>query len=206
MHQASTTPITAAEAAPCDLTLKRRPGLSTLQIETNRAFLPLLAPKRYKGARGGRGSGKSHFFCEALVADMLEGHRCLCLREVQNSIKDSDKQIVENKIADLGLEKLFRVTEQEIIGPKDSLMVFRGLQNHTASALKSMEDFTRSFVDEAQDISHRALELLTPTIRAPGSELWFAWNPRRPNDPVDKFFRENADDPNIVQVEVNYYH
>lgn len=140
-----------------------------------------------------------------LVEDMLEGHRCLCLREVQNSIKDSDKQIVEDKIAKLGLQKLFRITDHEIIGPKDSLMIFRGLQNHTTASIKSMENFTRAFVDEAQTISKRSLDLLTPTIRAPGSQLWFGWNPEKASDPVDRMFRENAADPGFVQVEVNYY-
>jgi len=136
---------------------------------------------------------------------MLEGHHCLCLREVQNSIKDSDKQIVEDKIAQLGVEKLFRVTDQEIIGPRGSLMIFRGLQNHTAKTIKSLEGFTRAFVDEAQDITQRSLDLLTPTIRAPGSELWFSWNPNFPDDPVDRLFRENADDPHFVHVKSNYY-
>lgn len=169
-------------------------------------FLPLLKPKRYKGASGGRGGAKSHFFCEALVGDMLEGHRCVCLREVQNSIKDSDKQIVENKIAGLGLEKLFKVTDQEIVGPRDSLMIFRGLQNHTASTIKSLEGFSRAFVDEAQTISQRSLDLLTPTLRAPGSELWFSWNPDQPDDPVDKLFRENfPSDQHFIHVKSNYY-
>lgn len=136
---------------------------------------------------------------------MLEGHRCLCLREVQNSIKDSSKQIVEDKIASLGLQKLFRITDHEIVGPRDSLMIFRGLQNHTASTIKSMEGFTRAFVDEAQTISQRSLDLLTPTIRAPGSELWFAWNPDQPDDPVDKLFRENKADPDFAHVHSNYY-
>jgi phage terminase large subunit len=175
-----------------------------LRIPTARAFKPLVPPKRYKGASGGRGSGKTQFFCEAMVLDMLDGHRCLCLREVQNSIKDSDKQVVEDSIAKLGLEKLFRITDQEISGPRNSLMIFRGLQNHTASTIKSLEGFTRAFVDEAQTITKRSLELLTPTIRAPGSELWFGWNPELPDDPVDKFFRENAADPHFVHVKVNY--
>ena len=139
-----------------------------------------------------------------MVLDMLEGHRCLCLREVQNSIKDSSKQIVENKIVQLGLEKLFRITDQEIAGPRNSLMIFRGLQNHTSMTIKSLEGFTRAFVDEAQTITKRSLELLTPTIRAPGSELWFSWNPEHPDDPVDKMFLENADDPNFIHVRVNY--
>jgi phage terminase large subunit len=140
---------------------------------------------------------------------MLEGHRCLCLREVQNSIKDSSKQIVEDNIAKLGVEKLFRITDQEIVGPRKSLMIFKGLQNHTAASIKSLEGFTRAFVDEAQTISQRSLDLLTPTLRqrpgGPATELWFSWNPDQPTDPVDKMFRENADDPDFVRVKSNYY-
>lgn len=176
-----------------------------LDIKTPRAFVPLLAPRRYKGAKGGRGGAKSHFFCEGLVEEMATTHtRVVCLREVQNSIKDSVKQLVEDKIRVYELESLFKITETEIIGPYESLMIFKGLQNHTASSIKSLEGFNRAFVEEAQTVSQRSLDLLIPTIRSPGSELRFGWNPSSPKDPVDKMFAENEGDPDFVLVTVTY--
>lgn len=186
-----------------------------LQIETPRAFVPLLGPHRYKGARGGRGSAKSHFFCESLVEDMAaEHHRVACLREVQSSIKDSVKQTVEDKIRKFGFQVVskitgpgqFKITETEIVGPNESLMIFRGLKGGTATSIKSLEGYTRAFVEEAQTISQASLDILTPTIRAPGSQLLFAWNPLSPTDPVDKFFLENVehDDPDFILIDVSY--
>ena len=176
-----------------------------LDVPTPRVFLPLLEPRRYKGARGGRGAGKSHSYCENLILDMItDHHRVVCCREVQSSIKDSVKQLVEDKIRKFGAESLFTITETEIVGPNDSLMVFRGLKSYTAASIKSLEGFTRAFVEEAQTISHRSLEILTPTIRNPGSELWFGWNPNFENDPIEVFFRDNKNDPDFICIDVNY--
>lgn len=182
----------------------------SLTLETPRAFLPLLKPARYKGAYGGRGGAKSHFFAEMLIEDCIRQHtRAACLREVQRSIKDSVKQLLEDKIRQHRLDALFRITDQEISGPNDSLIIFRGLQSFstgggTASTIKSLEGFNRAFFEEAQTISQRSLDLATPTFRAPGAEMWFAWNPRHETDPVDRLFRENTDDPDFVSVKVTY--
>lgn len=136
---------------------------------------------------------------------MVRGHtRVACLREVQSSIKDSVKQLVEDKIRSLDVEPLFKITEQEIVGPNDSLMVFRGLKTHTAASIKSLEGFRRAFVEEAQTISQRSLDILLPTIRAPESSLLFGWNPVSPKDPVDVLFAENRTDPDFVLVSVTY--
>ena len=176
-----------------------------LRIETPRVFLPLLTPKPYKGAKGGRGSGKSHFFAEMLVEHAVSEHiRAACLREVQLSIKDSVKQLIEDKINAHGVSDQFIITDKEIRGPNDSLFIFRGLQNHTASSIKSLEGFNRAFVEEAQTISQRSLDLLYPTIRGDDAELWFAWNPIDPKDPVDAFFEKNKDDPDFVSVTANF--
>jgi phage terminase large subunit len=136
---------------------------------------------------------------------MLTQHtRVACLREVQSSIKDSVKQLVEDKIRTLRVEHLFKITQVEIVGPHDSLMVFKGLKNQTAASIKSLEGFNRAFVEEAQTISQHSLDMLIPTIRAPESQLWFGWNPYSPNDPVDKLFEQNKDDPDFVCIPVTY--
>lgn len=180
----------------------------TLDIETPRALLPLVTgTQRYKGLKGGRGGAKSHFFCEMLVEDMLSDHvRAACLREVQNSIKDSVKLLIEDKIQKFGVRGAFKITDREIICPEtDSLCIFRGLQNHTAASIKSLENFNRALYEEAQTLTKRSLELATPTFRAIGTQQWFAWNPDKETDPVDVMFRENKDDPDFVCVHVNYY-
>jgi phage terminase large subunit len=165
----------------------------------------LLKPARFKGAWGGRGSGKSHFFGEMLVEETIAGHvRAVCGREVQNSIKDSSKQLIEDKIHSLGVSSLFKITDKEIIGPNDSLMVFKGLQNHTTQSIKSLEGFNRLWIEEAQTVSQKSMDLAIPTFRTPGSQIWCSWNPELDTDPVDVFFRENSEDRNVICVRANY--
>lgn len=178
----------------------------TLDIPTPRAFLPLLGKQRFQGAKGGRGGAKSRFFADLLVEDMISQHtRAACVREVQNSIKDSVKQLIEDSIRRFGVSHRFKITEREIVCPStDSLAIFRGLQNHTATSIKSLEGFNRPWYEEAQSLTKRSLELAIPTFRTPGTQQRFSWNPDLPTDPVDTFFRENKDDPDFVCVEVNY--
>src|SRR6185503_19834010 len=85
--------------------LRKVPALPSLRIETPHVFLPLLGPARYKGAYGGRGSGKSHFFAELLIEHAMRqpGLRAVCIREVQNSLKESSKRLIESKLSELGL-------------------------------------------------------------------------------------------------------
>lgn len=167
--------------------------MSTLQIETARVFLPLLEPARDKGAWGGRGSGKSHFFAGLLIEDSLatKGLLSACIREVQKSLKDSAKRLIEAKLAEhnLGEADGFKVFREVIETPGDGAVIFQGMQDHTAESIKSLEGFKRAWVEEAQTLSQRSVGLLRPTIRAEGSELWWSWNPRRKNDPVDLMLR-----------------
>lgn len=167
-----------------------------LDIPTPAWAEPLLAPVRYKGASGGRASGKSHFFAEQGVEAMVcdPDLRFCCIREVQRSLKFSAKSLIEGKIRRMGVSHLFDVLATEI-RRKDGrgVMIFEGMQDHTADSLKSLEDFGRAWVEEAQSLSQRSLDLLLPTIRAPGSEIWFSWNPEQPTDPVDAFFAGGVD-------------
>src|SRR3954453_15236243 len=95
--------------------------LSTLQIQTAKVFEPLLHPARYKGAWGGRGSGKSHFFGEMLVKECLseKGTLAVCLREVQKTLRDSSKRLIESKIQSLGVGSEFKVWNEKIETPGD---------------------------------------------------------------------------------------
>jgi phage terminase large subunit len=179
--------------------------MTDLQIDTPRAFKPLLFPKRYKGAYGGRGSGKSHFFAEALIerALMQPGFRAVCIREVQNTIKESVRQLLLDKIEKFGLGAFFQAIEGEIRGQNGSLIIFRGMQHYNADGIKSLEGYDVAWVEEAQTLSQKSLDLLRPTIRKPGSEIWFSWNPESEDDPVDKFFRMATRNDAVV-VNVNW--
>jgi len=174
-----------------------------LQVDVARAFAPLLTPARYKGAWGGRGSGKSHFFAGLLIEDSLaeKGARSVCIREVQKSLKESAKRLLEDKLTEyrLGEADGFKVFREVIETPGDGLIAFQGMQDHTAESVKSLEGFKRAWVEEAQTLSSRSLSLLRPTIRAEGSELWFSWNPRRKADPVDVMLR-GAEKPTGASV------
>lgn len=165
--------------------------MTTLEIQTPRVFAPLLEPKRYKGAWGGRGSGKSHFFGELLIerALMQPGMRAACIREVQQTLKESSKRLLEDKIAALGVGHLFDILESEIRTPGGGVIIFRGMQAFNANSIKSLEGYDVAWCEEAQSISARSLRLLRPTIRKPGSELWFSWNPDSEKDPVDDLLR-----------------
>lgn len=167
--------------------------MSTLSLPTARVFKPLLDPARYKGAHGGRGSGKSHFFADLLIEDSLaeKGLRSVCIREVQKSLKDSAKRLIEDKLQEhrLGEADGFKVFREVVETPGDGVITFQGMQDHTAESIKSLEGFRRAWCEEAQTLSSRSLSLLRPTIRADGSQLWFSWNPRRKNDPVDLMLR-----------------
>lgn len=178
---------------------------STLQIQTPRVFVPLLKPSRYKGAHGGRGSGKSHFFGEALVEECLDQPtRAVCVREIQKSLDQSVKRLIEDKIKAMGVQRHFEVLKTHIEVDNGGLIIFQGMQNHTAESIKSLEGFRIAWVEEAQSLSQRSLDLLRPTIRAPGSELWFSWNPSQATDPVDVLLRGPNAIPGAAVVEANW--
>jgi phage terminase large subunit len=104
--------------------------LSILKIPTARIFEPLLAPGRYKGVYGGRGSGKSHFFGELLVetCQAERGTAAVCIREAQKTLAQSSKRLIERKIAGLGLGHQFKVFSDKIATPGDGVIIFRGMQ------------------------------------------------------------------------------
>lgn len=166
---------------------------AVLNIATAKVFRPLLGPARYKGAYGGRGSGKSHFFADLMIEDSVarKGLRSVCIREVQKSLKESAKRLIEDKLIEhrLGEADGFKVFREVIETPGDGLINFQGMQDHTAESIKSLEGYGRAWCEEAQTLSARSLSLLRPTIRADQSEIWFSWNPRRKTDPVDLMLR-----------------
>lgn len=185
--------------------------MSVLDIPTAEVFEPLLTPHRfggprYKGAHGGRGSGKSRFFGGLAVdyAMSFPGLRIVCVRETQRSLRFSSKLLIEDEIRRHGAGRYFRVMDKEIRTPGGGVVIFEGMKNHTADSIKSLEEFDVALVEEAQKLSARSWSLLTPTLRKPGSEIWAAWNPEDPTDPVDAFFRSRPRHPDACTVEANF--
>jgi len=179
--------------------------MTKLRVEVPEVFLPLLQPSRYKGAFGGRGSGKSHFFAERMIIRCLkEKIDAVCVREVQQSLNQSVKKLLEYKIAQLGVGSEFEVLYDRIKTPFGGVIIFQGMATTTAESIKSLEGFDICWVEEAQSLSQRSLDLLRPTIRKEWSELWFSWNPRNQNDPVDMLLRGEELPPGAVVIEVNY--
>jgi phage terminase large subunit len=177
-----------------------------VELDIPQAFLPLCKPARYKAAFGGRGSGKSHFFAEMLIARaMKEQVRWVCIREVQLTLKESVRQLLIDKIQKLGVGDAFEVLESEIRCPHGGLIIFKGMQAYNAESIKSLEGFDGAWVEEAQTLSDVSLRMLRPTIRKEGSEIWFSWNPRHDTDPVDAFFRGPSPPKNAAIVEVNWH-
>lgn len=190
--------------------------MKTLDLKTARVFLPLLEPSRYKGAWGGRGSGKSHFFGEMLIEDCLaepgnsggEGMRAVCIREVQKDLAQSSKLLIESKLVALGITEAdgFKVYRDCISTPGDGLMIFKGMQDYTADSIKSLEGFKRAWWEEAQTATSRSLNMLRPTMRASGSELWFSWNPAKKTDAVDVMLRGEEIPTGATVVRANWQH
>lgn len=143
-----------------------------------------------------------------MVEDHLSerGMASVCIREVQRSLAQSSKRLIESKLADFNLGEAdgFKVFRDVIETPGDGLIAFQGMQDHTAESIKSLEGFKRAWCEEAQTLSQTSLTLLRPTIRAPGSELWFSLNGRRKTDPVDLLLRGSSPPTGAVVIKANW--
>jgi phage terminase large subunit len=140
------------------------------------------------------------------AALLRPGLRAVCIREVQKSLEQSVKRLLEDKIAGMGsnVAGQFDILEREIRTPGGGLIIFQGMQNHTAESIKSLEGYDLAWVEEAQSLSQRSLDLLRPTIRKPGSEIWASWNPDKPTDPIEALLRGKECPPGAIVREVNW--
>lgn len=173
-------------------------------VQIPEAYSDLFTPSRYKAYHGGRGGAKSHSFATALVLRAIQKPELiLCCREIQASIKASSKQLIDNKIQEMGAGHLFKSLDTEIRGINGSRFTFAGLRSNPES-IKSMEGITFAWVEEADKVSQRSINLLIPTIRAENSEIWFSWNPVNEFDPVDMMFRGKTPPPDSIVRQVNF--
>ena len=181
--------------------------MRVVDLPTPRAFLPLLERARYYGIHGGRGSGKSNFVAETVVEQSIIAKQdVVCLRETQKSLKFSVKKLIESKIEAMNAGAYFDVQDKIIKSVRGGVIIFEGMQNHTADSIKSLEGFDIAWFEEAQSASQKSLDLLRPTIRKPGSRLVFTWNPNEPTDPIEQLLRpkDAAPPPDSIVVEVNW--
>lgn len=164
----------------------------------------LFQPARYKGAYGGRGSGKSWGVARALIIiGANKQTRVLCTREVQKSIQQSVHQLLKDQISALGLESFYEVLQTEIRGKNGTTFYFAGLSDQTADSLKSFEGVDVCWVEEAQSVTRNSWNILIPTIRKPDSEIWVTYNPQLESDETHQRFVINPP-PDCMMVEMNY--
>lgn len=174
-----------------------------LQLPEKLEFL--LYPARYKVAYGGRGSAKSWSFARALLKRGIEtSTRVLCAREVQKSIKDSVHKLLADQIEREGLQRDYEVLDTIIRGKNNNTeFLFTGLLQHTTDSLKSFEGCDICWVEEAHSVSKRSWDILIPTIRKKGSEIWISFNPDLETDNTYQRFVTNPP-PDSQVVPVNY--
>jgi len=162
-------------------------------------MLPFAHPRRYKVAHGGRGSGKSWSVARLLIARAAASPlRVLCARETQKSIQESVHKLLKDQIEAMGLSALFEVQETRILGVNGSLFSFAGIRQQGVANLKSFEGVDVCWVEEAQVVTKRSWDVLIPTIRAPGSEIWITFNPELDTDETYTRFVLNPPDDALV--------
>ncbi|OOG11291.1 PBSX family phage terminase large subunit [Pseudomonas sp. C9] len=164
----------------------------------------LFEPHRYKVAYGGRGSGKSWSFARALLLHGAQKPlRILCTREIQKSIADSVHKLLADQIAGLGLGSFYDVQQAYIKGRNGTEFSFAGLQQHTIDSIKSYEGVDIVWVEEAHAVVKKSWDVLLPTIRKPGSEIWAGYNPQLESDETHQRFVITPP-PDCVSVLMNY--
>lgn len=143
----------------------------------------VLQQHRYKVMHGGRGGGKSWAVAMALLLLGVQAPiRVLCAREIQKSMRDSVHRLLRDQVVALGVEAFYEVLEAEIRGKNGTVFLFSGLQSHTVDSIKSFEGVTHVWVEEAHGVSKKSWDVLIPTIRREGSEIWLTLNPDMETD------------------------
>lgn len=178
--------------------------MSSLSIQIPEKLGFLFQPYRYKVAHGGRGSGKSWGFARALLVLAAQTKlRVLCTREVQKSIKDSVHKLLADQIESMGLGPVYTVEQARIYNALGSEFIFAGLSDQTAESIKSYEGVDIVWVEEARNVSDRSWQILIPTIRKLGSEIWVTFNPELDTDATYVRFVANPPTNGYV-VQMNF--
>ena len=175
--------------------------MATVKAEFPDKLQCLFQPARYKVLYGGRGGAKSWGVARALLI-LAAGKplRVLCAREFQVSMKDSVHKLLSDQIENLGLSAFYEITQNAIRGKNGSEFTFVGLRTNTAS-LKSIEGIDVCWCEEAQTVSRNSWNILIPTIRKEGSEIWITFNPDLETDETyQRFVLHPPADAKVVKV------
>lgn len=204
-------PEVAPETPQGEAEQEARPKLRDIRFDVPKAFLPLVhglakdgwpaqGRRRYYSYYGGRGGAKSWAFARAIIAWQCAAPlRVLCVREVMRTIADSVHRLISDQIVEMGLDGAFQVKEAEIVGPRGGQILFAGLRSTDAGKLKSYEGIDICWCEEAQAISKKSWDVLIPTIRTPGSEIWASWNPELDSDATWNLFINSPPPDSLVQ-------
>jgi len=173
-----------------------------INIQVPEKLAGLYQPRRYKVMRGGRGGGKSHTVAQVLLEMAARKPlRILCAREIQKSMRDSVHRLLRDYIVKMGLTGFYEVLDTEIRGANGTLFLFSGLQAHTVDSIKSYEGIDIVWIEEGQSIAKKSLDILIPTIRKEGSEIWITMNPDMETDEVyTRFVASVSDDTWCVEI------
>ena len=177
-----------------------------ISVEIAEPFLPLVNQSiRVKFYHGGRGGGKSYAFADALLMLGLKSKLFIaCLREIQDTIKDSVHKLLADRISVYGLEE-YEIKDSEIVNKiNGTRFIFKGLRDQDPQKIKSLEGVDIAWIEEAQTITKKSWDILNPTIRKDGSEVWISMNREEENDPLWVALAANPDERTLV-VKVNYY-
>lgn len=161
----------------------------------------LFTESRFKAMYGGRAGRKSHAIAEYILARMIQDPslQVVVIRKYRSAVTYSAQLLLKNKVRDMGWERYFEVMGNNIRRRNGSgFIAYTGMQDHNATSIKSYENFGIAWVEEATEIDQFSLDLLVPTLRAPGAEVLFTWNPDQPTDPVDSMFRVSPPSNAIV--------
>jgi phage terminase large subunit len=176
-----------------------QPNLSKAQFPVKLQCLFQPEKSRYRILHGGRGGAKSWGVARALlIKGAQRSLRILCAREFQTSIKDSVHKLLCDQIIDLGLEGFYEITQASIRGKNGTEFAFVGLKNNVAN-VKSYEGVDICWVEEAQTTSRLSWNILIPTIRKEGSEIWVTFNPELETDETYQRFVLHPPENSVVQ-------
>ena len=177
-----------------------------IDVDIAKPFLPLVDQAiRVKFYHGGRGGGKSYAFADALLMLGLKKKLFIaCLREIQDTIKDSVHKLLSDRISIYGLDE-YEIKDSEIVNKLNGTrFIFKGLRDQDPQKIKSLEGVDIAWIEEAQTITKKSWDILNPTIRKDGSEIWISMNRKEENDPLWVALAANPDERTLV-VKVNYY-
>jgi len=164
---------------------------------------PIFEKKRYKIMYGGRGGGKSWSVAMALLVLGLQSPiRVLCCREFQKSIKDSVLTLLNDQIQRMGLEAEYEVLHNEIRGKNGTQFNFEGLSQNVMG-IKSYEGVDYVWVEEGNSVTKKSWDILIPTIRKEGSEIWVTFNPELEDDYAYERWVE-GEDPLALVININW--